>query len=359
MDLSVVAQLLGDQATGLALQHRALRHQRLYRSPCRVENPSLRVLALAAELDIGSNTPIEYLTQGSDIELTTLYIVPGLPLPKPLPAHDVAIVVAPDDARSQAALDDLEKHVANWPRPVLNRPDRIRHMDRDRLYHLLKGIPGLQIPATSRFAKRQLGELANGLLRGAEEEFALPVVIRPIGSHAGKGLARVENAGELSAYLEARPEADFFVSPYIDYSSSDGLFRKYRVVCVNGRPYACHMAILDQWNIWYLNANMTSSDDKRRQEADFMTNFDGGFGLRHAKAFDELNRRLELDYFMVDCADTKSGDLLIFEADNTAIVHDMDPPDMFPYKVTQMRKVFGAFIAMLNAKAGSRNAEAA
>ena len=40
--------------------------------------------------------------------------------------------------------------------------------------------------------------------------------------------------------------------------------------------------------------------------------------------------------------------LLIFEADNTAIVHDMDPPDLFPYKAPQMRKIFDAFAAMLS-----------
>jgi hypothetical protein len=50
--------------------------------------------------------------------------------------------------------------------------------------------------------------------------------------------------------------------------------------------------------------------------------------------------------------------LLVFEADNTAIVHDMDPPDIFPYKVPQMRKVFEAFAAMLHRRAG-RASEAA
>ena len=39
---------------------------------------------------------------------------------------------------------------------------------------------------------------------------------------------------------------------------------------------------------------------------------------------------------------------MIFEADNTAIVHDMDPPDIFPYKAPQMRKVFEAFASMLD-----------
>jgi hypothetical protein len=29
------------------------------------------------------------------------------------------------------------------------------------------------------------------------------------------------------------------------------------------------------------------------------------------------------------------------------IVHAMDPPELFPYKLPQMRKVFGAFEAVL------------
>ena len=46
-------------------------------------------------------------------------------------------------------------------------------------------------------------------------------------------------------------------------------------------------------------------------------------------------------------AETKSGSLLIFEADNTAVVHNMDSPEIFPYKPPQMRKIFDAFVAML------------
>jgi hypothetical protein len=48
--------------------------------------------------------------------------------------------------------------------------------------------------------------------------------------------------------------------------------------------------------------------------------------------------------------------LLIFEADNTAVVHDMDPPDIFPYKLPQMRKVFDAFAAMLDHRARQQQA---
>src|SRR5664279_41059 len=56
MDLSIISQLMGDQKTGLAIQSDSLKFQRLFRSPCAVTSSRLRVLALAAEMDIGGNT---------------------------------------------------------------------------------------------------------------------------------------------------------------------------------------------------------------------------------------------------------------------------------------------------------------
>jgi hypothetical protein len=82
-----------------------------------------------------------------------------------------------------------------------------------------------------------------------------------------------------------------------------------------------------------------------------MRTFDAGFAARHRAAISGLAERVGLDYFTVDCAESRDGSLLIFEADNTAIVHDMDPPDIFPYKIPQMRKVFDAFAAMLHRRA--------
>jgi hypothetical protein len=42
---------------------------------------------------------------------------------------------------------------------------------------------------------------------------------------------------------------------------------------------------------------------------------------------------------------------LIFEADNTAVVHNMDSPEVFPYKPPQMHAIFQAFAAMLYRRA--------
>jgi glutathione synthase/RimK-type ligase-like ATP-grasp enzyme len=173
------------------------------------------------------------------------------------------------------------------------------------------------------------------------------VIVRPRGSHAGAGLAKLDDAAAIARYLAERQEQQFFIARFVDYSGDDGLFRKCRIVFVDGRPYACHMAIADRWDIWYLNAGMSASADKRREEETFMRTFDVGFARRHARALAGIADRIGLDYFTIDCAENEDGDLLIFEADNTAIVHNMDPPDIFPYKAPQMRKVFDAFAAML------------
>jgi hypothetical protein len=78
-----------------------------------------------------------------------------------------------------------------------------------------------------------------------------------------------------------------------------------------------------------------------------MRRFDGGFARRHQGALAALADRIGLDYFTIDCAENKNGELLIFEADNTAVVHNMDSPEVYPYKAPQMRRIFEAFAAML------------
>jgi len=49
----------------------------------------------------------------------------------------------------------------------------------------------------------------------------------------------------------------------------------------------------------------------------------------------------------IDCGETPDGKLLIFEVDSCMIVHALDPVELFPYKQTQMHKLFAAFRQML------------
>ena len=326
----------------MAIQAEVLAFHQLFRSPCSAAKPKLRVLALAAAIDMGGNTPIEFLLEESGIELLTLYVIAGKELPAPLPDHDVAIVIASDSEECRDALDIIDRAAARWPRPMLNPPRLVCNLDRDKLHQLLRGIEGLDIPATECVTRAQLSEIAQSSILFADiaAELEFPIIVRPRGSHAGVGLAKVDDRAAIARYLAERPEQEFFVSRFVDYADDDGFFRKYRIVVVDGRPYACHMAIADRWDIWYLNAGMAFSESKRREEEDFMRSFDSAFAVRHRGALAAMIDRVGLDYFTIDCAENKRGELLIFEADNTAVVHNMDSPEMFPYKPPQMRADF-------------------
>jgi glutathione synthase/RimK-type ligase-like ATP-grasp enzyme len=236
---------------------------------------------------------------------------------------------------------------------MLNPPRLVCNLDRDKLHQLLRGIEGLDIPATVCVTRAQLSDVAqsNLLFSDIAAELRSPIIVRPRGSHAGVGLAKVDDRAAIARYLAERPEQEFFVSRFVDYANEDGLFRKYRIVFVDGRPYACHMAIADRWDIWYLNAGMSDSAAKRLEEETFMRTFDIGFARRHQTALTGMADRIGLDYFTIDCAENKRGELLIFEADNTAVVHNMDSPELFPYKPPQMRAIFEAFAAMLHRRA--------
>jgi hypothetical protein len=360
LDLSLITQILGEKETGLAIQSAILSYHQLFRSPCAVTKPALRVLALAAPIDMGGNTPIEFLLEESDIELLTLYVTGDSGLPEQLPDHDLAIVVASDSEECRATLAAIEQAAARWPRPLLNRPDRIANLDRDKLHRLLAGVTGLDMPVTVSVSRAQLSALAQGALRCEDltAELRFPMIARPRGTHAGVGLAKLDDAAALATYLGERQEQEFFVARFVDYASRDGLYRKCRVAIVDGKPYAVHMAIADRWDIWYLNADMMFSEAKRAEEAAFMRDFDEAFGARHRVALDEMSRRVGLEYFTIDCAENKDGELLVFEADNTAVVHNMDSPKVFPYKPPQMRKIFAAFASLL-ARRGREEARAA
>src|ERR1700744_1429705 len=203
LDLSLIAQLLGDKLMGLAVQDEVLAFHQLFRSPCSLEKPKLQVLALAAAMDMGGNTPIEFLLEHSGIELMTLYVVDGVELPSPLPEHDVAIVIASDSEECREALRKIERAASRWPRPLLNPPHLVGNLDRDKLHRLLRGIDGLGIPSTLCVSRAQLSDLAatDAAVTAVADDLAFPLIVRPRGSHAGSGLAKVDDRAALRRYL--------------------------------------------------------------------------------------------------------------------------------------------------------------
>jgi len=353
LDLATIAYIQGRPDDREQLRARAFELTRVYRQPA-VANASdvVRVLAFMAPGHYLANMPIEFLVDGSNVSLDMVYAMPGLPLPQPLPDHDVAFVAIAESDENQPLLVQLTALLRSWPRPVINRPERIAPLTRDGTWSLLKSVPGLAVPMNARIDRAGLEKAAQGQLRVETilDGGKFPIIARPLDSHLGEGLCKLDDAAAIRSYLDEWPEPAFYIAPFVDYRQQDGLYRKYRVALIDGRPYAVHMAVSRHWMINYVNADMKESAERRAEEARFMADFDHDFALRHAHALRAIAKRTELDYLPFDCGETRDGKLLLFELGTNMIVHAMDPPDVFPYKRPQMEKVFGAFAAMIKRK---------
>jgi len=348
LDLSTVLQLTGNREIALQVQAQALRMQQLYRLSPHARPDQIRLLAIMGPGDLMANTPVECLTESTGIALDMLYLGPGLPFPSSVPDHDAAIVCVAESDENRPLLAQIGRYLQDWPRPVLNAPDRILWLSREGVCSRLASAPGVVMPPTVRIHRSTLERIGAGTrpLGTVLEDDAFPIVVRPAGSHAGHGLVRVDQPSDIAAYLQQQPELEFCVTRFIDYRQPDGLFRKYRIALIDGRPFICHLAISERWMIHYLNAGMADSAAKRAEEAEAMETFDHRFARRHDAAFRAIHERMGLDYLGIDCGETPDGRLLVFEVDNSMIVHAMDPVDLYPYKQPQMRKVFTAFREM-------------
>ena len=351
MDLATTAFLSlapDNRAMAFAMQRRALGMQQIYHLPA-PEAPALRVLAIMAPGDMTANTPLDCLLEDSDVALSLLYLTPDLPVPAVLPEHDVVFVAVGESGENRATLVWLTEVLRTWPKPVVNAPEKIIWLSRDGVSAMLHDVPGIAIPATARIERAQLIEISSGKLRieQALPNGGYPAIVRPFDSQGGKGLVKVDAPADLENYLQGNPDDAFFMSRFVDYSRADVLFRKFRVVWIAGKPFACHMAISSHWMIHYVNADMDASAAKRAEEAQFMRDFDADFAQRHRDSLAAINALAGLDYFAIDCAETADGRLLVFELDNAMLVHDTDAPEVYPYKHPQMRRLFDAFRALL------------
>jgi glutathione synthase/RimK-type ligase-like ATP-grasp enzyme len=353
MDLSTLLQLRGNREIALATQLQALGMQQIYSPPTAAGEAKIKVLAILAPGDLMTNTPLEFLLESSDIALDLLYVGSGLPPVAALPDHDVLFIAVGESDQTLPLLKELENVAASWPRPVLNQPERIAQMSRDAACALLKSTPGVVMPVTLRIDRKTLQRIGEEgvAISTVLEDGAFPVIVRPVDSHAGQGLEKLDDVAAITAYLLTMPQEEFYISRFIDYRAPDGLFRKYRIVLIDGRPFLCHLAISQHWMVHYLNAGMAEKmaegAEKRAEEARCMAGFDTDFAQRHAAALRAIYERTGLDYLGIDCGESPDGKLLIFEVDNNMIVHAIDPVDVFPYKQPQMQKVFAAFRGML------------
>ena len=359
MDMSIILQTAGQRSKGLELQQKALQLTRCYHQ--RPHGSGMNVLVFVSEGDFMANTPIEFLMEGSDATLSLYYVDAGTRDLRDAPEHDVAFAGIGECEANVPVLENLARLLEGWRRPVMNLPRRILALKRDAVAAMFADEATIMAPPVARADRSSMERLARGeielcaILPGGQ----YPILARPLDSHAGEGLEKMDGPEDLAPYLVNRAEQHFYLSRFVDYGGADGLYRKQRIAVIDGRPFPGHLAISKHWMVHYLNSGMQENEAWRAEEAAWMRDFDTDFAVRHARAFEALHEKLGLDYFVIDCAEMADGRLLLFEAHVAMILHAMDPVEIYPYKRPAMQKLFDAFQSALMRRCVSSLAAAA
>lgn len=279
------------------------------------------------------------------MELISVYVDAATQTLSDLSEHDVAFVAIGESEANEPVLRNLQRLLVDWKRPILNNaPLHIQELTRDGVAKKFATEPTILAPITIRADRNTLSLLAQKKIKVSQllQNQDFPVIVRPIGTHAGHGMVKIDRDAELISYLAVHDDAQFYLCPFINYRSPDGLYRKQRIAFIDGKAFASHFAASENWMVHYLSAGMLGNEARCAEEASWMSRFEE-FADRHRQAFATLQHLVGLDYFVIDCAEMPDGRLLLFEIDVAMIVHDMDPADFFPYKKPAMNRLFNAF----------------
>lgn len=345
LGLYELLQIKGELRAAVEHQRAALERQRLY--PNQAPNECRSLLVLCAPGDWQANVPVDFLFDRKTTSVHKLYLLDerlagGATLP---PYHVLFNAVAESD-EARRTLGLVRAFAANAGKPLINAPERVVSVGRRELPKTLGGVDCVVAPVADVGAHE---------IVDAAPHFNYPIVIRPVGSHAGHDLARIAAAGELREYAARVGAPAYFTSPFIDYVSGDGNYRKYRVVFVDGEAFPVHLAISPNWMIHYYNAPMAEHRWMRDEEAGFLADIGSVFRGSLAGALEGIARAVGLEYFGIDCAIGSDGRLIVFEADPAMLVHTTDPIELYPYKHEYVPRIYRAVEAMIDRRVADTN----
>ncbi len=342
----IMANLLaetGDQAGARRHRDKGFGSCFLTTLPYRGNRTPVRLLLLVSAA--GGNTPTASFLDDQIFEthvLVTEYCNPKVPLPD----HDLVFnsIGDADICREglEAACAVLEKTL----RAVINRPVAVLKTGRLSNALRLRGLPNVIVPQMAVFKRSTLmsSDAASLVARGG---FSFPLLVRAPGFHTGQHFFRVEDLNGLAAAISQIPGDDVWLIEQFDARDRSGMYRKLRVMLVDGRVYPLHLAISKNWKVHYFKADMAESADNRAIDRDFLNDMESSIGARAVAALGRISATLGLDYGGIDFAVNAQGDVLLFEANATMVMAPLGPDEKWDYRRPAFDAVFAAVRRMI------------
>ena len=340
----------GDTERSTALFRRAQELRPFSTELALKERADFRVLLLDSPGP--GSTPLTYLTGKSAYDRHIYCVLPGVPADIELlrSKADVVINMIADADSGQDILPYLREIVDGLALPTLNHPRLVLETDRETIAGRLAGIPLCRVPKTVRRAGTQLADAReNGCLDG----LTMPLLVRLAGKHGGDDFEKLSDFPAIAQFAARFPEANFYLTEYADYRSPDGLFRKYRLISVNGELLPYHLAIHDDWKVHHFRTDMANQAALRAEEEAFLREPQLVFDEAHLAALRAVAAATGLDYCGIDCALDREGMIVVFETNASMLVHDEKDP-LFIHKNPYIAKIKAAFDAKLARLAADR-----
>lgn len=197
--------------------------------------------------------------------------------------------------------------------PVINHPMNVIRSSRERVSAVLQGIDGVTMPRTIRFQPRSPQEV---VARAEKEDLGYPFLVRIAGLHGGVSVVRF-NRGDDHSALHAMPfdGRDFYLAEFVDFQSPDGLYRKTRIIVVDGVPLIRHLLINSDWMVHASSGDFMDRHPPLVEEArSVLADFDRSIRPKVEAATATIRARLGLDFFGIDCHIDEAGQMIVFEA---------------------------------------------
>jgi hypothetical protein len=212
---------------------------------------------------------------------------------------------------------------------------------RDAVAQRIAGIPLCRIPRTVRLAGSLLSK---GARNKSLDGIAMPVLLRVAGNHGGDDFDKLDDWHAINEFVSRRPEADYYLTEYLDYRSPDGFFRKYRLISIDGELLPYHLAIHHDWKVHHFRTDMANQPWMRQEEESFLAAPHLVFDEPHQGALRAVAAATRLDYCGIDCAIDRDGAIVVFESNAAMLVHG-ENDEIFAY----IKDAFDAKLARLAA----------
>jgi Tetratricopeptide repeat len=338
---------LGDEAGARAHRDRGFKNHALTTLPYRGEGSPIAVLLLVSAA--GGNIPTASLLDDRVFQ-TTVLVTEYADAKTALPRHDLVFNSIGDADLCREGLDAACAVLARTRRPVINHPAQVLKTGRAANAARLRALPHVVTPRMVTVPKRRLAG-ADAAAVIAQHGFAFPLLLRAPGFHTGRYFSRIESFDELGAALAALPSDDVWLIEQLDARDHEGMFRKFRVMIVEGKLYPLHLAISRDWKVHYFRADMARSAENRLQDGAFLDDMASVVGQRGVAALERISAMLGLDYGGIDFAVNAQGDILFFEANATMVMVPLAPDEKWAYRRPAFDAVFAAVRRMLTERA--------